>query len=101
MNPYAALGLLVAANIPVFYLLFRLFWTDWEEFREEFNTDPCNDTDEFSPREYLQNVWGYLFLCVGMLSAEYLVYVIYLDGQPIPELEGAISAVLRILEGLD
>lgn len=97
MNPYAALGLLVAANLPVFYLLFRLFWNDWEDFADEFNSDPCNDTDVFSPREYLQNVWIYLFLCVGMLMTEYLVYVIYLGGTPIPELEGAINMALKAL----
>jgi hypothetical protein len=101
MNPYAALGLLVAANIPVFYLLFRWFWNDWEDFTEEFNTDPCHDIDEFSPREYLQNVWGYLFLCVGILIAEYLFYVIYLGGAPTPELEAAINMVLEIFERLE
>ena len=99
MNPYAAAALIVVVNVPVFYLIARLFWKSWHDFTEEFNPDPIQTSDDvWDTSGEIGNIWLFLLLCTALLITEYLVYVILLGGAPIPELEGLINGVLKILE---
>jgi len=97
MRPYVTLSVILAMNVPVYYLVFRLFWNSWQDFLSSLELEPGRPMNAWDAIDHSWDILLFVSICVAITGLTYGAYVIYLGGQPVPELEAAFSYLSQLL----